>query len=51
MEGLEEEDEDPEDFNAGCTLGILNLVEKKTEKQRRKERVQKVKVRVSQNAL
>ena len=51
MEGLEEEDYDANDFNGACTLGILNLVEKKTEKQRKKERVQKIKVCVSQNAL
>uniref|UniRef100_A0A8C5CJ42 Ribosome biogenesis protein NOP53 n=1 Tax=Gadus morhua TaxID=8049 RepID=A0A8C5CJ42_GADMO len=43
VEGLEEEDYDANDFNSACTLGILNLVEKKTEKQRKKERVQKIK--------
>ncbi|CAL8360583.1 unnamed protein product [Merluccius merluccius] len=45
VEGLEEEDEedDPDNEDDGCTLGILNLVEKKTEKQRKRERVTKVK--------
>ncbi|CAL8343437.1 unnamed protein product [Arctogadus glacialis] len=43
VQGLEEEDYDANDFNSACTLGILNLVEKKTEKQRKKERVQKIK--------
>ncbi|CAL8349905.1 unnamed protein product [Lota lota] len=44
VEGLEEEDEeDDHDVDDGCTLGILNLVEKKTEKQRKRERLLKIK--------
>ncbi|KAJ3590380.1 hypothetical protein NHX12_008331 [Muraenolepis orangiensis] len=45
VEGLEEEDgeDNPEDVDDGCALGILNLVEKKTEKQRKRERQMKVK--------